>query len=466
MRAVSQGLGVRGGVRCPLLRWVFAACLLTLAAVFPAPSLAAPVTNDLNRAISASRQFVAYAPGPLLPQAIGVFADQVRREWQYRLQLSDQGRDPIVILVRDREPAERDAPSPTVGVFPTALHLKYQVTWLSPPPLDQRGLVRAVVEALCGELANRSQRVERDRPYVAAPIPPWLSVGLARAIRGRDERLLQVARRSLAGGRPLSADGLLGTTERPTDPIGSDLFEAHAGLFTEALLGLPQGAARLAQFVSALGQIKSALDAFQQVYGRDFAAPAALEKWWALELHRRTSLLPARDLTVTETRRVLAMILETDLAVVTTNQPPQHGVVTPVVGETRLPFGELWRYYDKRWMGQTITDKRTRLESLLLQAAPGYRPVINGYEEALEWLRQGKISRFRRAARAATEKQQAIDRHDGAISEYLDQMELVHSPLLKEEDFNAFFRTFDTLEQFEQHRSNPISEYLDKFDRP
>ena len=150
--------------------------------------LARAQTERLNRGVSTSRQFICYAANPLLPASLGYFAEQVKREWLYTLDAPDEWRDPVVLLVTARSDANQAAASPALRVFQTDLHLKYQVTWLTPPGLEQPTVVLAIVESLCAELANRNEDASVAKPYRPAPVPHWLTYGLARVIQGRDER--------------------------------------------------------------------------------------------------------------------------------------------------------------------------------------------------------------------------------------------------------------------------------------
>ena len=106
---------------------VFIAGLGLLGGWLPS-AVSAGESNELTRAVSVSRQFIIHAPGRLLPHAIGVFAEQVKREWEATLDLSNRWRDPIILLVKPRSAAQADLASPILGVFPTDAHLKYQIT--------------------------------------------------------------------------------------------------------------------------------------------------------------------------------------------------------------------------------------------------------------------------------------------------------------------------------------------------
>jgi hypothetical protein len=101
---------------------------------------ASSVTNVLSSTLSASRQFAAYAENPLLPSALCVYAERVKREWLRRMDAADNWRDPILLVVRTRETAQTNFPPVSMAVFQTDAHLKYQIRCLVPPPLDEAEL--------------------------------------------------------------------------------------------------------------------------------------------------------------------------------------------------------------------------------------------------------------------------------------------------------------------------------------
>ena len=68
-------------------------------------------TNALANTGSTSRQFAAYANNQLLPSALCVYAERVKHEWLRRMDVADNWRDPILLLVRTREPAQTNAPA-------------------------------------------------------------------------------------------------------------------------------------------------------------------------------------------------------------------------------------------------------------------------------------------------------------------------------------------------------------------
>jgi hypothetical protein len=413
-------------------------------------------TNAVVSTVSASRQFVSYASDRLLASTLCAYAERLKREWLRRMDVTDNWRDPIVLFVQNRQPGQGDAPPVSMAVFQTDEHLEYRIRCLVPPPIDQEELSRTVVDALCLEWADREQLTERGKPYIVPNIPLWLVEGLAASVSGRDEPLLSVSKRSVTGGRPQQARDLLETKLLPDEAIDRQLFRADAWIFVDGLFGLHNGSRKMRSFLSELGAEKVASNAFWKVYQGDFASTTALEKWWSLEVVGRASMSVAQDLSAEDTERDLAAILATRLS--------STGGRRGVPGDIEIAVGDLWRYEGVPWLQDVLKLKIDRVGALRGVAHPLYLPVLDQYMEALAWLQQGRVARFRRALSRAQAMRAGADRKSHGITAYLDQAERIYAPEALTNAFRGYFRTLDQLEKLESKRHSPISDYLDKFD--
>ena len=436
-------------------RWLAASVgvLLQAAAV---PDACAGATNAPVSTVSASRQFTAYADDRLLPSALCVYAEHVKREWLQRLNVPDNWRDPILLVVRTREQSQTNASPVSMVVFQTDKHLKYQIHCLVPPRIDEARLLATIVEALCSEWANRQQATVRNKAYTMPPVPVWLVHGMAASIQGRQEALLSITQRSVAAGRPPHAEDLLNAKSFPADPMERQMFQANAWVLTESLLGLPDGARKLRDFLSDLGAEKDANNAFWRVYQEDFPQRTTLEKWWSLELIQHTCVALAQNLTAEDTGRQLDAILVTKLSPAEGPGGKPH--------ETDVAIGNLWRYADATWLGDVLRFKINRLGTLRGQAHPFYQPVVDQYIEAVAWLHHGSVSHFRRMVNRAEAARTAAQEQSRRMAAYMDQAERVNAPEDLTKVFTGYFQTLDQFQKFDTERRSPISDYLDKFD--
>jgi len=430
--------------------------LTQLAVAGRSRAVSTTATNEVISTLSASRQFAAYANDQMLPSALCVYAEHVKREWLRRIEVADNWRDPILFVVRPREPAQTNAPVISMVAFQTDTHLKYQIHCLTPPRIDEEKLLTMIVEALCSEWANRGQATVRGEPYTLPLIPAWLVQGLAASIQGRYEFLRSITQRSVAAGRPQLARDLLSAKTLPADPMERQLFQADAWIFTESLLALPDGAGKLRNYLSVLGAQKVASNAFWTVYRGDFPQETMLEKWWSLELVRRVSTSLAQNLSADETSRQLDAILLTKLSrAAGRNGRPD---------ETDVTIGNLWQYTEAPWLRDVLKLKIGRLGALRSQSHPLYQPVLDKYLEAVTWLYRGTAPRFRHGLKVAERARAAAEKRSREIAAYMDQAERIYAPEELSRAFTGYFETLDELQRLDTQRRSPISDYLDQFD--
>ncbi|NQU10323.1 hypothetical protein HQ590_06010 [bacterium] len=447
-------------IRLPLARTssrlpiALAGCLILAGQFRPAVAATEP-SNVWARARSVSRQFLGFAPTPLLAHALCVFGDRVKQQWQAQTGASAAWRDPIVLVIRAGDPAATNAPGVTLSIQPGDRRIRYEITCRTPPSPEVDTLVARVVEALCAETANRSRRPRPGQLFEPVVVPWWLTAGLAQSIRGRDEELVEQVRRALAGGRSLTVDQLLALTRAPSDLDEERRYRAYCWLFVEALQSQEDGSRCLARLVASWGGFRDARAALAAVYGSGFAEPQVLERWWGVQLAGRTATVLAQNLPLPVALEKLGEVLPTRLTYTDAG----------ATGETVVAFAQLGRHADAPWFGVTVRQKRQALYALHRHAAPNVRPVITDYLEALGWLETGRIVRFERAARRADAGHHRLRELGDRLTEYLDQAERVYGTGNLDGLFRDYFQTLEQVEQVRQQRRSPISDYLDQFDR-
>jgi len=426
-------------------RWCWAALFaLGIALASNAPCQ----TNTAPRLVASSAgQFAAHAPDAVWSSVLCVLATQVKREWLRRLELPDKWRDPIVLVLAERPAAVAAAPGIWREVLRSELHLKFQIQLRIPPPLEEAQVVSALVGALCSEYANRAREFPRQPPFAVAETPAWLTEGLAQSVSGNSERLLPILRRGVNGGHPPSAQDLIGARSVPTDPDERLRFQAHTWALVEGLLSLPKGADKLCQLMCQP-------EMFAEIYRWQFQDDAAREKWWSLLLAERAATMLAEDRTAAETSRQLAEILSSKLQM----------RLPDAIAEAPVAFANLGRYTDKDWLMPLVRDKLARLASLRGVAHPSYCEAIDRYIAALQCLTARQVSRFQHETKRAQRAHAAADDQSRKVSAYVDQVERVHAP----PDRAAVWRQlklFEAIQETNILRRDPISDYLDKFDR-
>ena len=399
------------------------------------------VTNaPLNTASSVSRQFTAYAPGPILPVALCGFAEHVKHEWLDRLAVADHWHDPIVLVFRETRTSNTTASALRLQIAQIGPVRKYEISGWVPPAPEEAALAAMIVEALCLEIANRG-RLPGPGPWTSAQIPRWLIDGLAEMIQGDPDRLLILAHRSATAARPPQVRAVLGMAELPVDEVDRELFLANAWLLTDSLLRLPNGGGKLYQF---LARLRSTAGAFAEVYQGDFANAVAMEKWWSMVLARQALSAIPQDLTASATAAQLTALL-------------------------RLPdgqaFDDLYRHSDQAGLRGAVAKRVTELEQLRGCAHPLYWSALAAYIEAGRWLVDDNLSRYRRAVARGDQLRQAARRQAEAISVTLDWAEQKYTTGSPSNVWTGYFQTIEQLEKLKREHRDPISDYLDRFDK-
>jgi len=400
-----------------------------------------------RRVSSTAGQFTAHSPDAVSSSVLCVLATQIKREWLRRLDLPDKWRDPIVLLLAERDASLAAAPNVWQEVARTDLHLKFEIHLRIPPPLDETDVAETIVQALCREFANRSREFPRHPPFAITEPPLWLTAGLTQSIVGEPNRLLPLLRRYVQSGHPMSAQELIGLTQCPAEPAERLRFRAHAWAWVEGLLSLPKGREKLSQLLCEPL-------AFAEIYRWQFPDETAREKWWSLLLAERAAAMIDEDRSATTTSQRLAAIL-----------PGKVQMRLPdAVAEAPVAFEELGRYTEKDWLAPMVRDKLARLVSLRGIAHPSYLKAIDHYIAALEQLQAGRVSRFQYETRQAQRAYAAADQQSRQIAEYVRRVERVYSPPDPEE-LRRPMRLLETIQEMNVLRRDPIRDYLDQFDK-
>jgi hypothetical protein len=408
------------------------------------PVTRAQTNLPLNTATSVSRQITVHAPGPTLPAAIAVWAERLKRDWLNRLDLTDTWRDPIVIVIHSN-PATNPTPSlRPLRILQIGPVVRYEIAGAVPPPLDERDFAAQVVQALCAELANRPRPAGPVTNWQFATAPVWLAYGLSEALRGQSEWLAAVARRAAHSARPPSAAGILNGTSLPDDEAGRELFVANAWWLAESLLRLPGGVQKFRRLLGELPWSGSFAAAFDRVYGDRFPDAVALEKWWIQQQARLVAIVVPQNLTAAATAERLDELMI---------YPSGHR------------FDALERFAERKWVKDALPGRVVDFQNLYARAHPLYQPVIAEYLAAAEHLGAERVSRYRRAVQHAEKLRREADRQAAAIRAAMDHAERAYRGAATTNQWQRMLQPLEQSEKFQQQRRNPISDYLDQFDR-
>ncbi len=424
---------------------------LTIAAALWLPTLhslaASPLLpSDLVSARSQSGQFVVYAgPSPgsippvlepakntgfvrLEPTLVAVSCERIKQLLSRELDAAAPWRGTIYVVLYPAKGAS-DPITITSERFKNDSHYRVDM----PDVVERTRYVRAVVQALLIETANRAARAH------AAELPAWLTEGISELllasneieiilppprgsvsgvnlstteVRGRKEPLEEQAQKKLRGRAPLSFEELSWPTEEQLSGAASDVYSGSAHLFVGELLRLPEGRAGLRGMLAQLPQHHNWQFAFLKAFGSRFERPLDVEKWWALSRAQISGREPAQAWSPEDSWRRLDHALHTAVLVRTaTNETPLRAEV---------PLQTVVREWDSTRQTQALEQTLRQLELLRSRIGQQFAGLVEDYHQAIKAYmerrdRGGAVLPFtrkagrRRAAETAIQQLDALD---------------------------------------------------------
>jgi hypothetical protein len=300
---------------------------------------------------------------------------------------------------------------------------RYQATL--PDLLERRRYVRAVVEVLLLEFANRAAETR------SAEIPLWLSEGLAQQLlafkeleiilpppRAADTRSgppiarvnarldnpMEQTHRFLAANTPLTFDQLSWPSDEQTIGLAGELYRASAHLLVHELLALPDGKNCLCAMLTDLPRRYNWQFAFLQGYQAYFQRPVDVEKWWALQTVHFTGRELAQNWSAEESWQKLDETIRSSVQVrSSTNELPLRA---------QVKLQTIIQEWDHDRQTSALQAKLRELGMLRLRLSPELLPVADGYCQALVAYLQdrdkGRLIPFHKKATQRHAAEQAV----------------------------------------------------------
>jgi len=300
----------RGGARIARLAFILLMGPLLLTAEAQAPG------SPANSVLSHSGQFIIHAERfsatagaasipptnrslvRLEPALMGVSCERMKQILLRELGTTAPWQGRIYLQARPARVA-----SQTIAITSERFKNGWQYQVELPDPVERDRYIRAIVQVLLLEVANRGSKGR------LVEVPLWLTEGLSQrllasremetilppprqSINGMSLNSMHVteamdnpveqARRQLRNRPPLSFDQLSWQDQDELSGPAADLYRASAQLFVGELLRLPDGRACLARMLAVLPQYRNWQLAFLDAFRSHFERPLDVEKWWAL----------------------------------------------------------------------------------------------------------------------------------------------------------------------------------------
>ena len=359
----------------------------------------------------------------LEPTPLAVSCDRIRQALLQELAWPDQWASAISVVIRPHASAEEP-------VRIIAVRFKdgwgYQVEL--PPEVTEQRLLRAMVEVLLRERANRQAL------YQAAELPLWLAEGVAEYVRARslgrlvlDSATLEVghrragdalrpARQLFQKQSPLSLEQLSWPAQNDIHGEGAELFKACSHVLVHELLQLRDGRACLARMVDLLPAYLNWQSAFLKAYGEWFPDMTRFDKWWSLlAVHyskRADHFYWTADQTLEQLSDILTVPLEVRLSA------DRLPMLTKVNLQKILVE---WEFAQQEGL---LVQKLNHLQALFMRCRPEQASLVSEYfhnlSQYLQFTRETlaqPVSRNRASANAhliAVETSRRLDQLDEA----------------------------------------------------
>jgi hypothetical protein len=348
------------------------------------------------------------ASGPdmltLDPALLAVSCDRIKAELLRELNMPDQWRGKIFVMVR---PA-RSANDP-IFVVPQKLGNTWHCGVELPDAVDRNRLVEAVVRATLMEMANRNAK---EQP---TELPEWLPRGFSRQLMGAAEMklILRPPRKPESGGyinlsretadfsdsplasaipthksnplseasevlrtnAPLTFDELSWPTDEQLSGNGADVFGSSAQLFVSQILRVKNGPECLRNMLAEMPGYLNWQLAFQHAFEGTFPTPLDVEKWWALELSQFNGRDLLHLLTAAESAKQLDAVFQFPIQV-------QIGAGAPM--RTDMTLQTIIRGWSRPRQMETLKSKIWELGVLRLRIAPEFMPLVDQYRLVLQ----------------------------------------------------------------------------------
>lgn len=281
----------------------------------------------------------------------------------------------------------------TVGAFMNAWSCRVELPDLVTVPRFGRALAAAL-------LLEYACRNEPD-PARVPEIPAWLADGLAQIVFARDgtiivslpsqvlhgvsqselnkhERGLDAAARArltLQNSPGLTFDQLCWPNDPQVNGEDGGVYLASVQMFATELLALPNGPAKMRNFLAGLPRCYNWQTAFYQAFHENFRSALEVEKWWSLRLVRFTAHDPGPHWTADISRDRLASLLTVPVEYrSSSNSLPEHMQVSLQAAVQNFSSGE---------RDAVLSTKLRDLQMAQFRLTQPYAMLAGGYAQAL-----------------------------------------------------------------------------------
>jgi hypothetical protein len=361
------------------------------------------------------------------PSVLVVSCERLKNLFLIELGLDDQWQGTVNLLIDSASKKEK-RPHLAALYHPDGWSYSLEL----PKSIDPQLLVRALLQTLFLELANRNAGSQ------CAEIPTWLVEGMGAQLKafnfptyilrpsaqldGNRVKLegLDMIRSEFSHHAPLSFQELSWPKDSDRTGEGLELYRTCAQLFLEQLLQFNDGKVLLAKMIRELPEHLNWQTAFLSAFRPHFNQLLDVEKWWGLSCVDFTKEDLAEPLTAENTWKELQDALDVPVQV--------HFEAKQMPVEAKITLQEVITKWQPGDAFPALYRAVDQLKFLHLRASPEFRPVVDQYLKILadylnidrgpnlEWtLGKNHPSVFKILKANAAEQLDAADKHREAL---------------------------------------------------
>jgi hypothetical protein len=180
--------------------------------------------------------------------------------------------------------------------------------------------------------------------------------------------------------------------------------------------------------------------------------PQTLQKWWTVNLARFAAVDRYQGLTVAETDKALAPLLQMEFVINKKGDKMTFGI-----GE----YAQFMKLHSSR---ATVGVRHTEIVALSARANPLMRPVMVDYEEIFALLSRGKTHGLRDRLSKAEDYRTFVLKRTTAIADYLNWFEATQMKT-RSGAFDNYLKTATELSEQDRQQKNAIGRYLDQLEQ-
>lgn len=434
--------------------------LLWLAVLAVAGSASVRAIDLRQRSESGNKQFVIYSDDVRLRQRVASFAEEVKTDVLQTLGVPDQWKAPVVVILARAATLDRGEPPVRLRVAETQPGFKIEIQVKIGEDPTEVNLRRVLLRALLLEYSYRRTGIVGGQSIVE---PPWWIVeGLFEMARRRDQGADgAIFQRLIETNRLPPIETFLMQKPEELGPTAMAVDRSLAMCLLELLVKQPDGRGNLQRLLRDWPQCNGDPSALLARNFPDIGGGPVLQKWWTLNLARFSAADRYQGLTVEETDKALAALLQFEIPVGKEAKGAEEGKEKKEGEKKTFSIGEFPEYLKLPASKQVLTNRNVEILALSTRANALFRTVVAEYMEVFSLLGRGKTRGVKdRITKAEGQRQSAL-RRISAITDYLNWFEATQMES-RSSVFDDYLKTANEISQQERKQKGLIGRYLDE----